>query len=503
MKALLLTAMIVGTAARAGAGPIVAIDGGRIEGERMADERLAFRAVPFAAPPVGALRWRPPAPVKAWQGLRQAAKSAPSCPQLSDGWNKANAAYSAEDCLYLEVATPTLKPDRPMPVFVWIHGGSNKAGGAGGTISSSMVEHGIVLVSIQYRLGALGFMAHPALSAEEPWRGSGNWGLLDQQAALRWVRRNIAAFGGDPGNVTIGGESAGAQDVGLQTLSPLARGLYRRAIEESGTASFGFAPRDLKTSEHYGVLIAAAAGAKAQTAAALRALPAAAILKAERAVRYPGLYENGTVWLQTTIDGHVVPADPKRLYASGRINPGALIIGTNAREIGFFGDDRGKAVAAIRSAFGANAGKALAAYGLGGSTRPPGDQRQGSVEMQAATDIVFRCPARFVASNRVRAGQPVWQYQFDYQGMSTKPVSHAGELRYVFSAPAEDGLSPDAPPMQAYWLNFIRTGNPNGATLPNWPGYDLKERPYLSFGHNGTEAADDLAGVTCGLIAGP
>ena len=419
---LLLAALLAGTAAQAGTGPIVAVDGGRIEGEVMAGGRLAFRAVPFAAPPVGPLRWRPPAPVRPWQGLRPATTSAPSCAQLSDGWNKANAAYSAEDCLYLEVGTPTLKPDRPMPVFVWIHGGSNKAGGGAGTIASSMVTHGIVLVSIQYRLGALGFMAHPALSAEEPWRASGNWGLMDQQAALRWVRRNIAAFGGDPGNVTIGGESAGAQDVGLQTLSPLARGLYARAIEESGTASFGFPPRDLAISEHYGTLIAASAGARTQTAAALRALPVAAILKAERAIHYPGLYEDGTVWLQTTIDGHVVPADPARLYASGRINPGPLIIGTNAREIGFFGDDRGKAVAAIRSAFGANAGRALAVYGLTGSSSPPDDPRLGSVEMRAATDIVFRCPSRFVASNRARAGQPVWQYQFDYQGTSAKPV---------------------------------------------------------------------------------
>ena len=134
---------------------------------------------------------------------------------------------------------------------------------------------------------------------------------------------------------------------------------------------------------------------------------------------------------------------------------------------------------------------------------PANDPRLGSAALRAATDIVFRCPSRFVASARVRAGQPVWQYQFDYQRMSAKPVSHASELRTVFSAPGEDGLSPDAPPMQAYWLNFIRSGNPNGIGLPNWPEYGLKDRAYLSFGNNGTRAADDLAGATCGLIASP
>lgn len=305
----LLTAAAPGTA-------VVSVDGGQIRGEPLAD-RIAFRGVPFAAPPVGALRWKPPVRVKPWTGVRDATRSAPACAQLSDGWNQANAGYSAEDCLYLEVATPSLTPARPLPVLVWVHGGGNKAGGGVGTIASPMVRRGVVLVSIQYRLGALGFMAHPALTAESPFRASGNYGLMDQQAALAWVKRNIARFGGDPAQVTLGGQSAGAMDVGLLQVSPLAKGLFRRAIEESGTAGFGFPARDLRASEAIGERLATLAGQPHATAAALRALPVAALLEAARGITLPGLPEAGSPWVQVTIDGHVITEPPAKTLARG------------------------------------------------------------------------------------------------------------------------------------------------------------------------------------------
>lgn len=489
-----LLAALAHVPAHSGTGPVVLVDGGLIEGERLPGGRLAFRGVPFAAPPIGALRWRPPQPVRRWSGVRPAVRSAPACAQLSDGWNKANADYSSEDCLYLEVATPAEKPAAPMPVIVWIHGGSNKAGGGAGTIASSILAHGIVLVSIQYRLGALGFLAHPALTAESRWHASGNWGLMDQQAALRWVRRNIAHFGGDPDNVTIAGESAGAEDVSLLTISPLARGLYAKAIEESGTASFGFPPRDLATSERYGEEIAQAAGAGAQTAAALRALPVSAILHAERAVHYPGLVENGTVWLQTTVDGHVVPDDPARLFAAGRINPGPLLVGWNAREIDFFHDPQA-ARAALQQTWGAAAEPKLRSYGLDRAD-PAADPRLGPAPLRVATDLVFRCPTRFVALSRARVARPTWLYQFDYAAPG-RQVSHASELPFVFGRPGDGTIPADAPPMQAYWARFARTGDPNGPGLPFWPRFDLQTGPAMLFGQAGSAAADGLTAI-CG-----
>jgi para-nitrobenzyl esterase len=199
-------------------GAVVTVTGGAIRGEARGAGAV-FRGVPFAAPPVGDRRWKPPAPVAPWTGVRDATVSGAPCLQRSYGWNAKDAADSREDCLYLDVRTPTLKPAKPLPVMVWIHGGANRAGSARGTVESSLVEQGVVLVSIQYRLGAFGFLSHPGLTAEGGG-ASGNYALMDQIAALRWVRDNIARFGGDPGNVTLFGHSAGGQDVGLLMLAP-------------------------------------------------------------------------------------------------------------------------------------------------------------------------------------------------------------------------------------------------------------------------------------------
>jgi hypothetical protein len=240
-KALLAATMLWAGAAQA-APPTAAVTGGTIAGTMDDHGTLLFRAIPFAAPPLGDLRWRPPAPVVPWQGQRDAARPGPSCLQNDYGWNHVDYVRASEDCLTLDVATPAL--DGKRPVMVWIHGGSNRAGSAGETVRASLVRRGVVLVAVQYRLGLLGNLPHRALAAEQGGH-TGNYGLMDQIAALRWVQANIARFGGDPANVTIFGESAGAQDVGLLLAAPETKGLFARAILESGTPSFGLSWRPL------------------------------------------------------------------------------------------------------------------------------------------------------------------------------------------------------------------------------------------------------------------
>lgn len=474
---------------------LVATAQGPIRGEATADGRQLFRGIPYAAPPVGPLRWHPPQPVRGWKSPRDATRSAPACPQVDRGWNAAAAARASEDCLYLEVATPDPTPAKPLPVMVWIHGGSNYAGDGAGTIQSGLVRKGVVLVSLQYRLGALGFLSHPALTREGKG-ASGNYGLMDQQAALRWVRANIAAFGGDPANVTLFGESAGAMDIGLHLLSPGSRGLFARAIEESGTPGFGTPPRSLATNEQLGTLIAAQAGIP-QTAAALRALPVVDLIAATEAVAVPGLPDKSFIWLQAVVDGRVLPDTPAVLLAKGG-NPAPLIVGSNARELTLHGGVA-RAGEAIVDAFGANAPAARRAYGL--DTIPVADPRMGDLDLILSNDINFRCPTTVVAAARVRTGQPVWHYQYDYSTPDGKAVTHGSEIRSVMAAPED--LEPGAPPMQPYWLAFARTGTPNAPGLPDWPRYDLETKAYLAFVNGGPQPGRNLRADVCDLRVAP
>jgi para-nitrobenzyl esterase len=477
------------------AATVVPTQQGALRGEVTADGRHLFRGIPYAAPPIGPLRWKPPQPMRRWKNARDATRSAPSCPQVDRGWNTQAATFSSEDCLYLEVATPDLKPSKPMPVMVWIHGGSNYAGGGAGTIQSGLVRKGVVLVSLQYRLGALGFLSHPALT-REGGGASGNYGLMDQQAALRWVRANIAAFGGDPANVTLFGESAGAMDIGLHLLSPRSRELFAKAIEESGTPGFGTPPRSLAENERLGTLIAAKAGI-AQTAAALRALPVADLIAATEAVDVPGLADKSFIWLQAIVDGRVLTDTPAATLAKGG-NPAALIVGSNARELTLHGGVA-RAGEAIADAFGPNAAAARKAYGV--DTIPVADPRMGDLGLMLSNDINFRCPVTVVAAARARTGQPVWQYQFDYSAPDAKPVTHGSEIRYVMAG--SDELEAGAPPMQAYWLAFARTGDPNAPGLPSWKRYDLTSKSYLGFVNGGPQPGNDLRANVCGLRTAP
>jgi para-nitrobenzyl esterase len=480
---------LLGLALAAASPPVVVIDDGAIRGEQADDGRSLFRGIPFAAPPVGPLRWKPPLPAARWTGVRDTTTSAPACPQIDYGWNHQAAAHQSEDCLYLEVATPALHPAKPLPVMVWIHGGGNRAGGGAGTIGSPIVRQGIVLVSIQYRLNALGFLSHPALG-----QTSGNYGLMDQQAALRWVRRNIAAFGGDPANTTLFGESAGAQDVGLQLLSPGARGLFAKAIEESGSPGFGTPPRSLAENERLGRLLVAKAGASPDAdAAALRRLPAAALVQASETVDVPGLDDDSFIWLQAVVDGSVLTEPPADTLARGGGARVPLLMGNNSRELTLYGGEAG-AGRAIDRAFGARATEARDFYRMGrGSIDDP---RLGDLGTQLSDDINFRCPALFVAGERARAGLPVWHYEFDIAGPNGKPVTHGSEIRFVLG-------EPDArAPLAAYWVQFARTSDPNGPGLPHWPGF-ATDMSSLVFGEEGPHVVSRLRHGICRLRAAP
>jgi para-nitrobenzyl esterase len=268
--------------------------------------------------------------------------------------------------------------------------------------------------------------------------------------------------------VTIAGESAGAQDVALQQLSPLAHGLFHAAIQESGTAGFGVPPRSLAQNEAVGASFAQAAGlARDPTAAQLRALPVERILVAQEAVVVPGLDDNSFIWLQAVVDGRVLTDTPARLLARGRSNPVPLIIGTNARELPLHGD-LSAARAIATGAFGDTAGVALAYYGLGPGQVPRSDPRLGDATLQLATDLTFRCPTNVAAKAVATRGGSVWRYTYDYTPPDGAAVTHGSELRSVFASP-NTGLEAAAPLLQTYWINFVRTRNPNSAGVAYWP----------------------------------
>jgi len=460
------------------AGPVIAVTGGSVQGRLLSGGPAAvFRGLPFAQPPVGPLRWRAPQPVPPWTGLRDAGTPGPPALQASFGWNAAFAAASREDCLYLDVWTPDLAPPRGAPVMVWIHGGGNVAGAGGADPlydGRALIGHGVVLVVIEYRLGVLGYFAHPELTRESPHRASGNYGILDQLAALKWVQDNIARFGGDPGRVTIFGQSAGGTDVLALVATRLAYGLFHGAIAESGPLS----PAMVQTQEAAdaaGVRAAAGASGAPATLAALRALPPAEVLTLE-----PGLRP-------FTMNSWIFPLSPVETWRRHRELNVPLIVGSNAVEFPFAGS-RDEMVASIRKMFGPDAPRALEAYGLAGNPVPP-DPLYGDAADQWGSDF-FRCLPMVFGEWHAGSGRRTWQYEFDRAIPPHPRVAHSGDLPYVFgnlwstgSLPgeyteADHDLSAD---IQGYWTNFAKTGDPNGPGLPPWAPYSRPAAPYMNF----------------------
>ena len=499
----LLAGASAAPAAQPGAQPAAAKSAqGWLVGESSGDGGAVFRGVPYAAPPLGPLRWHAPRPPHPWRGRRMASAAAAPCLQADYGWNASDAARSSEDCLYLDIRTPDLHPHKPLPVMVWIHGGSNRAGSAGGTMDSGITRRGVVLVSIQYRLGVFGFLSHPALTREARHQAAGNFGLLDQIAALGWIRRNIAAFGGDARNVTVFGHSAGAEDVGLLLVSPLARGLFSRAIEQSGSPAFGFPPRSLADNEAIGLQLALLlhAGTDAAALAALRSRDAHEILAAAEALRSPSLRDPSYLWLQVVVDGQVLPLAPRELLAAGRSNPVALIIGSNTRELTVPGGDA-QTDAFLADSFGGHEAAARSFYGYRqDGPLPASDARYGSFSERLSGDVIFRCPAARTADLQAAAGNPVWQYQFGRID-SERPLGHAAELPFVFDdLPLGTAQGGPAVSLQAYWVAFAQRGDPNGPALPSWPRYDPSTRAYMDFSGVGPQAASNLGAPICALL---
>ncbi|MGA2181767.1 MAG: carboxylesterase family protein [Bryobacteraceae bacterium] len=482
-------------AAAAPADPVVAVTGGRIRGRIASDGGAAFKGIPFARPPVGDLRWREPQPVEPWTDIREASEFRPACTQLSEGWNAADVPTSTEDCLYLNVATPEWPPKTPRPVMFWIHGGSNLAGSgeAPAFEERALVRHGIVWVTVNYRLGPLGFLAHPELVRESSHHASGNYGLMDQIAALRWVRDNIASFGGDPGNITVAGESAGAWDVSLLMTSPLAKGLFHRAIQESGAAAAFDGCLPPVRAQELGQKMAAQLKAPTENALPfLRAVPAVEIMKAALAAA-----AGDRTGLGASVDGWVLPESPAKVFAEGRQARIPLITGTNAQEI-IAPQSPAKLREEIQKAYGDFAERAQALY-------VKADPLYGEPGSQWATDVVFRCPSVSQAVWHAAAGNPTYEYEFEQPAPGRPASVHAGELVFLFGTwdkgtpptPADQKVSEQ---MQSYWANFTRTGSPNGEGFPAWLEFTVKSQDYLAFTGKGAAAKSEMRRPFCELF---
>ncbi|WP_404710470.1 carboxylesterase/lipase family protein [Sphingomonas sp. MMS24-J13] len=475
------------------AAPVVAVEGGRIAGDRTGNI-VAFKGIPFAAPPIGPLRWRPPQPVQRWKTLRPAVAYAPDCmqaPVLGD--DAPIRTRPSEDCLYLNVWTPA-EPGK-YPVAVWIFGGGFVIGGTSPAIydGSAFARQGVIFVSLNYRLGRFGFFAHPALSAAADGP-LGNYGLLDQMAALRWVRRNIAAFGGDPARVTVMGESAGGVSILELMASPLGKGLFDRALVMSGGGRrmlatwplHGGGPND---AERIGSAFARSLDIAGDGAAALerlRALPAEVLTKgmslSTLTASGPPSWVNGPI-----VDGTIVPATIERSFAAGRVNWVPTIIGATSADVGFvtardkqdlFGQ-LGAAAPAVRQAFD-----------------PDGTRDFETLKGEISGGLWMIEPSRFIAGQIDKAGAPTWLYRFGYVAAAKRGewsgAPHASDIPYFFDTvaakygaqltPADRAVARIA---NAYLVDFIKTGDPNGGSLPAWPAFHSAGSQIALFGEAG------------------
>jgi len=471
------TGAAVASPVSGGANPIVRIDDGLVRGASAAGVD-SFLGIPYAAPPTGDLRWRPPRPAAGWTGVRDATAFGPSCPQAPSPF--APPGPFSEDCLYLNVYAPASRGGfGGRPVLVWIHGGGLVQDAARDYDGTKLAADGVVVVTINYRLGALGFLAHPALAAR-PGGSAGNYGLMDQQAALRWVQRNIARFGGDPDNVTIAGQSAGGLSVLAQLVSPGARGLFQRAIVQSG--AFALNQQPLATAEAAGEKFATAVGCPDQTAACLRNVPVSELV-AKFGVEIPGVVD-GSVLTQPigaalargqftrvpVING--ITHDEELIFVAGL---GLTVSqGTNIPLAAPLGGSQATYQADIAQALGVPAARAAAIADQYPLSAYPNAVVAFSL---LVSDASFACPALQVDRWTATRGAPVYAYQFNDDnapvlGKSLGLATHGAELQYLFDP---NTLSADqqalAASMRTDWARFAATGSPSTRTLP-WPSFD-------------------------------
>jgi para-nitrobenzyl esterase len=478
------------------AATVVRVDAGPLRGVAAGDV-VSFKGVPYAAPPVGPLRWRAPQPVAPWPGVRPADRYGAVCVQRYDpGDNGVGPLPMSEDCLTLNVFAPATGPGggerRGLPVMVWIHGGGyvNGSGTAALYDGSALARQGAVVVTLNYRLGRLGFFAHPALTRERADSVLGNYGLLDIVAALQWVRRNAAAFGGDADNVTVFGESAGGNAVERLMVAPMARGLFHKAVSQSGLgrdrssrlrdavpAADG-APA-LPSAEAQGQAFAEALGVRARDAAALRAIPLERIVAAGEAA---SLSAGGGPLL----DGVLLTEEVDAAFARGAQARVPFLLGSNSAEFAFAREGT-PLFAAVATFTPEERAAVVAAYG-----------GAEAFSANVVSDLLFVEPARQLARLHARAGAPTYLYRFSALSASARDrfqgAPHASDRQYVFRTlgaspwPTDARDSALADTMSAYWVAFARTGDPNGGGRPRWPAATPAADTLLDFTDDGPRA---------------
>jgi len=478
-----------GFALAANASDTVKVADGTLHGAT-AGTVTSFKNIPFAAPPVGDLRWRPPQPAKPWTGVRDATQLGPQCMQMRQVTADVN---QSEDCLQLNVWTPAnFKPGAKIPVMVFIHGGSFTGGSGTNALydGTHFAERGVVLVTVNYRLGRLGFFAHPALTAEQPGQPLANYGMMDNLAALAWVQRNIAAFGGDPSNVTAFGESAGGILINDLMASPKSKGLFAKAISESG---FGRIPGlPMAQAEKVGVTYAEGLGVKGtgpDALKALRALSAADLSKAAGQIT-------------PILDGAILPEGPAKAFAAGHEMKVPYIAGGNSWEASLF------STATPLDRAGALKDKIIAAYGN------PSDLKLAQWDLSTESLVIE--PDRLLARLHVKNGQKAWVYYDSYipasQRATLHGLAHGGELMYVFgnlpdkertqggrtipAATEADRKSSKA--MTDAWAAFAKSGDPSTPTA-KWPSYGASDM-VLEFGADGVAARQAFHQASLDLV---
>jgi para-nitrobenzyl esterase len=486
----------------------VTIGGEVFEGAFLGKSRsdVTFKGIPYAAPPVGEFRWKPPQPVEPREGILQATEYSAACPQTDgnvvftrdiaraldqDPALVPDLGETSEDCLYLNVWTANWGSEDKRPVMLWIYGGANIWGTAEEIPydGANLARKGVVVVTFNYRVGVFGFLAHAVLTAESPHRSSGNYGLLDQIEALKWVQRNIAAFGGDPQRVTIFGESAGGEDVAYLVASPLAKGLFHRAISQSG----GYPVRDMRTlasEEARGERLPRELGVERSDGVltALRDKSAAEVLAAAADFGFGA-----------NVDGWVLTDKPDRMFANGKQNDVPLIIGANSDEwttmIPYYPEvDLEGFREQIGTRYGDLSERALSLYPVS----EPDDVEKAVLEWQ--TDDVFLCPSKRMAGWMDKVESPAYFYYFTRvlpsSGGQQLGAYHAAEIAYVFDNLVDEAWVPReavdarlADIMSSYWVRFAATGDPNREGLPPWPTYDRESDRYLELGEEITAGA--------------
>ncbi len=477
--------------------PRITIDSGVLEGTQFSAKPgdMAFLGIPYAAPPTGQLRWRPPQKPVPWDGVRGAKAYGPACPQVPSSWlpeilgRKQMA--TDEACLYLNVWTTNLSTTLKVPVMVWIHGGGNIEGSQEWPpLGPVLASRGVVVVTINYRLGVFGYLSHPAFSAESPHHSSGNYGLLDQIEALNWVHRNIDKFGGDPNRVTVLGASSGSLDVCDLLSSPLATGLFQRTILQSGVC-VDFAARPLATAEADGERLVKTLGlpSNLQQLSRLRVLPAAQLLQTAE--------QDNDLDFNPVVDGWVLREQPATTFAQGRQARIPVMVGSNLDEVSIFASSivggtayRPKTVAEYRSwlerEFKKHADDVFALYSAFTDAAVPG------AFLNMDTDYEFGFGARLLAREVALTGQNAFLYNFSYRGQgkfSALGAFHSEENMFLskkywtswISSPDDEKMSDT---LIGYWVQFAKTSAPNGPGLPRWPAYDPKVDRCQELGRN-------------------